>query len=83
MMDHTNPSSWLLPRDQCIATSIIPYIDNDSGLIFVNDIPEFTTEQWKIQQQHVEKYIRPLFCHPNIAGHKKIAQSIIALIDHA
>jgi hypothetical protein len=82
-MDHTDPGRWLLPRDQCIATSIIPYIDNDSGLIFVNDIPEFTTEQWKIQQQHVEKYIRPLFCHPNIDGHKKIAQSIISLIDHA
>lgn len=80
LMDHTDASSWLLPRDQCIATSIIPYIDNDSGLIFVNDTPEFKTEQWELQKVHVEKYIRPLFCHPNVAGHKKIAESIVELL---
>jgi hypothetical protein len=82
IMDHTVSESWLLPRDQCIATSIIPYIDNNSGLIFVNDMPEFKTEQWELQQVSVEKYIRPLFCHPNIEGHKKIAQDIIALIEN-
>ena len=82
IMDHTDPESWLVPRDQCIASAIIPHIDNDSGLIFVNDIPKFTTDQWQLQRTHVEKYIRPLGCHPNVEGHKKIAQHIIDLMQN-
>lgn len=81
IMDHTSPDSWLLPRDQCIATSIVPCIDNDAGELLVNDRPSLTDEQWKIQQAHVEKYIKPLCAHPNVEGHKKIAQTIIELIE--
>ena len=80
-MDHTDPDSWLLPRDQCIATAIVPYIDNNSGEVLINDVPTITNEQWKIQQAHVEKYIKPLYAHPNIDGHEKIAHTIIELIE--
>ena len=81
VMDHTDPKGWLLPRDQCIATSIVPYIDNDSGGVLVNDIPTISNEQWRLQHPYVEKYIKPLLCHPNVEGHKKIAQTIINLIE--
>lgn len=80
-MDHTSPDSWLLPRDQCIATAIVPCIDNNAGEMLVNDVPTLTDKQWKIQQAHVEKYIKPLNAHPNVEGHKKIAQTIIELIE--
>jgi hypothetical protein len=77
LMDHTDLQCWLLPRDQCIATSIIPFIDNDGGSVLVNNIPKFKNQQWELQKVHVEKYIRPLNCHPNVDGHKKIADFII------
>ena len=80
MMDNTDPGCWLLPRDQCIATAILPCVDN-SGDPLVNDVPTLSNEQWKLQQPYVEKYIRPCFCHPNVEGHKKIAQTIIELIE--
>lgn len=35
MMDLTTADSWLLPRNQCIASAILPYIDNDSGMLSI------------------------------------------------
>lgn len=81
VMDLTSPDVWIVPRDQCIATAILPHIDNDSGLIFVNDIPTKTTAQWQEQQVCVEKFIRPLWCHPNVQGHRKIADYIIEMLE--
>lgn len=49
-------------------------------MLFINDLPKFKTTQWEEQKIHLEKYIKPLYCHPNIEGHKKIANFIIELL---
>lgn len=81
IIDCVPESAWLVPRDKCIAQSILSTIDNKYGSIFVDDNPELTNQQWKIQKQQVEQYIRPNFAHPNIQGHAKIANDLIELIN--
>ena len=72
---------WLLPQDKCIAEWILPLIDNDTFSIITNDNASLTNEQWQIQKQHVEKYIKPCHAHPNIVGHQEIAKNIIGLLN--
>ena len=81
LMDQTGDDGWLLPRDRCIAESILSFNDNKYGQVIVNDVPQLLDEQWEIQKLQVEKYIKPLICHPNIEGHRQIADYIIDLLD--
>ena len=80
IIDCVPDSSWLLPKNKCIAEYILPLIDNDTFSIMADDNPKLTNEQWRLQQPYVEKYIRPCHSHPNQAGHQKIAQEIIKLL---
>jgi hypothetical protein len=78
LFDASGTSSWIVPRDRCLGEFILPLTKNQS-LIF-NDSPEITDREWSIQKPFVEKYIKPNYCHPNVAGHKKIANEIIKII---
>lgn len=68
--------NWLLPQSMCIAEYILGYI-SDKDLIVVKDMPELTTAEWEQAKPFVEKYIRPLENHPNVVGHRKIADELI------
>jgi hypothetical protein len=72
---------WLVPRDQCIAQFIMPLIDNESGMVIDNDCSRLTTEQWENHKRHLEQYVRPGYCHPNIQGHQHIADELIKIYD--
>lgn len=73
--------SWLLPQDRCIAEYILGYI-SDKDLIVVEDMPDLTVAEWKQAKPYIEKYIHPLQNHPNVAGHKKIADGLIAELNN-
>ena len=47
-------------------------------MLFHNE--KFTIEQWQEQKLLFDKYFSPNWCHPNIEGHKKIAQELIKRI---
>ena len=68
--------NWLLPQNKCIAEFILGYI-SDKDLIVVEDMPELTVDEWKHAKTFVDKYISPLQNHPNLIGHRKIADGII------
>ena len=68
--------NWLLPQNKCIAEFILGYI-SDKDLIVVEDMPELTVDEWKHAKTFVDKYISPLQNHPNLSGHRKIADGII------
>jgi hypothetical protein len=74
-------SAWLIPRNQCIAQCILTCIDNEYGSVITDDQPQLTEQQWQLQEAQVNKYIRPNYAHPNIAGHAEIANNLIKLID--
>ena len=73
-------SAWLIPRDCCVAQSILHTVDNDIGMLVVDDNPRLLTVDWEQQKELLERYVRPGIMHPNLAGHEKIAQDLIALI---
>jgi len=73
-------SSWLIPRDRCLAEFILNIIDNQYGAVIVDDNPDLTNKDWAVQSELVNRYIHPLFCHPNVEGHKKIAEELIKLL---
>lgn len=79
-IDSTPASVWLLPKEQCLAQFILPIIDQEYDTIITDDNPRLTDAQWAMQKTAVEKYIRPCWTHPNLEGHKKIAQTIIKIL---
>lgn len=81
VFDITSDDAWLLPRNKCLANFILPLEDKEFGGLVLEDREWLTDSQWADQQQHINRYINPCFCHPNIAGHHKIAQEIIKLLD--
>lgn len=81
MINVVPESSWLVPRTNCLAEFILPKINNKDGLIINSDYPGITTEDWKLQKAAKEKYIDPNCAHPNLAGHRKIAEELIKLLD--
>lgn len=80
MMDITPDSAWLIPRNSCNGEFILPVINQATRDVIMNDSPELPTEAWAQQQPFFEKYISPNYCHPNVNGHKKIAQELIKLL---
>jgi len=78
----TDDQSWLLPRDRCLADFIMHLDGNIHGYVITDDCAEITTTDWQQQQKMLEQYVRPNHAHPNIAGHRKIAQEIIKILDH-
>ena len=71
---------WLLPKDQCISKFILPITDTDNGIILIDDNPKLTNEQWALQKTYLKRYVYPNHAHPNLAGHAKIAQDLITLL---
>ena len=80
VIDCIPESAWLLPKTNCIAEYILPVIDNKEYVVITEDRLDLTNEQWNLQKSYVEKYIRPGFQHPNVAGHQHIAEHIIKLL---
>lgn len=39
-------------------------------------------EDWNKHKVMLEKYVKPGYCHPNINGHKKIAEELIKCLDN-
>jgi hypothetical protein len=81
LFDIVPESCWLLPRHECASKFILPLDGNHDGTVISDDSWFLTTEQWESQQQYLEKYIRPGYCHPNISGHRIIADRLIALLE--
>jgi hypothetical protein len=81
IFDLTCPTNWLLPKNQSLSNFIFPVTDIEFGGIVLEDRSWLTNAQWSQQQQAIAQYIKPCFCHPNVAGHKKIANELIKLIE--
>ena len=81
IFDLTSPSDWLLPKDQCLANFIFPVTDIEFGGIVIEDRAWLTNDQWTQQQKAIAQYISPCQNHPNIAGHQKIANKLIKIIE--
>jgi len=82
VFDYIPLENWLIPKNKCIAEYILPVIDIKNQGLIVDDCPEITSEQWHEQKVYVDKYIKPCYCHPNIAGHKKIAEELIKCLNY-
>jgi hypothetical protein len=78
LMNIVPESAWIIPRDQCAAQSILHTVDNDLGMLVVDDNPRLLTVDWERQKELLERYVRPGVMHPNVAGHAKIAEDLIA-----
>jgi hypothetical protein len=81
VMDIVPASSWLVPRNRCIAQFMLNNIDNDGGLVITDDVPILTDIDWQKQKATLEKYIRPGYAHPNVEGHIYISKKLIGLIE--
>jgi len=77
MIDRVPESAWLIARDQCLAQTIFPVIDNNAGVFVTDDRESITLAQWQQQRPQLEKYMRPNHAHPNVAGHRQLADYII------
>jgi len=79
---------WLLPSNQCITEFILPHVykrtrlANEEVLPHLGDHPNLQVNEWEEQKQYVEKYFVPNYGHPNPAGHQRLADKIIELIDN-
>ncbi len=80
LFDIVPDSNWLLPRNQCLSKFIFPLDGNHDGIVVSDDSSFLTIDQWKSQQKYLEKYVRPGYCHPNIQGHRVIADNIIDIL---
>jgi hypothetical protein len=80
IIDSTTSDVWLLPKNQCLAKFILPVIDNDIGGLVIEDRAWLTNVQWNQQQQAIEQYIKPCVCHPNLSGHRHIANELIKIL---
>lgn len=78
VMDVTPESSWLIPRNDCLASAILPIIHKDN--LHMSDNPDLTNEQWLLQQSAIDEFIKPNWAHPNEIGHRQIANKILAAL---
>lgn len=76
LIDVTPDDCWLIPKNDCLASSFLPVI-NPSHL-HLSDNSDLTNEQWDLQRVALEQYIHPNYAHPNPAGHLKIAEKILS-----
>jgi hypothetical protein len=75
LIDDVPEKYWLFSKNTCLASTILPIIDSEN--LYLDDHPNLTNEQWNMQQQAVDQYIRPNWAHPNEKGHAKIAEALI------
>lgn len=76
-LDLVDPARWLLPKNRCLADSLLPIT---GSRLYLDDCAELTEQQWAQQKKAVEQYIKPCWAHPNLAGHDKLAVEIINLL---
>lgn len=81
VVDIVPDSAWLIPRDQCAAQTILHTVDNDIGMLVVDDNPRLLTADWMRQKELLDLYVRPGVMHPNLAGHRRIAQDLISRLN--
>lgn len=81
VMDIVPASSWLVPRNQCVAQFMLNNIDNYNGVVISDNIPELTDIDWQKQKSALEKYVKPGYAHPNVEGHRHISTKLIALLE--
>jgi hypothetical protein len=82
MLDIVPESAWIYPRDRCVAQFILHNINDRGGVVVSDDIPDISIEDWDKHKVMLEKYVKPGYCHPNIDGHKKIAEELIKCLDN-
>ncbi len=82
IFDLTESVNWLLPKDQCLSNFIFPITDIEFGGMVLEDRSWLTEQQWRLQQQAIDQYVRPCGCHPNTAGHAKLANELIRLLNY-
>lgn len=80
MIDVTPDDCWLISKKDCLARSILPVIDKSN--LYLSDHPDLTNEQWELQRNAIDQYIKPNWAHPNESGHKKIAETIIKRLNY-
>jgi hypothetical protein len=80
LIDTTTPEVWLLPKNQCVMEFILPVVDKDYGEMVFEDRSWLTDIQWNQQKQAIEQYIKPCFGHPNLIGHRYIADKLINIL---
>ena len=79
-LDLIDKEFFLVAKNECIAQFLLKYKgdNNYAEMLFHNE--KFTIEQWQEQKLLFDKYFSPNWCHPNIEGHKKIAQELIKML---
>lgn len=77
IFDLTPECVWLLPRDHCVSEFIMPVNGDSQGFVVSNDSPFLTDYQWQTQKECLDKYVRPGYCHPNLSGHRLIADQLV------
>jgi len=80
-LDLINDDYFLVPKNECVAQFLLKYKgdNNYAEMLYHNE--KFTIEQWQEQKLLVDKYFSPNWAHPNIDGHKTIAEELIKRIN--
>ena len=74
---------WILPKNHFLAQDIVYINDEVLNEVVSNDMPNITLADWDLQKQMIKKYFSPGKSHPNVDGHKKIAELIIEKLTNA
>ena len=80
LLDIVPNRCWLLPTNECLSKFIMPLNGNYEGIVISDDTHFLSNEQWQMQKEYLEKYVKPGYCHPNIQGHRVIADNIIDIL---
>lgn len=67
-------SNWILSKDDFLARSIL-HIKESSPVH--NDMPHLLEADWNEQEKMLDKFFKPNKYHPNLLGHRAIANEII------
>lgn len=81
IIDSTHDSNWLVGKKNSIAEFILPMVDKVTQDVIMEDGPTVSESEWQTQQEYIKRYIKPCYCHPNLEGHKKIAQELAKCIE--
>ena len=72
-------SNWILSKDEFLARSILHIKESD--FITTKDMPHLLEADWNEQKKMLDKFFKPNDQHPNLLGHRTIADEIIKDLD--
>ena len=81
IIDIVPSKNWLLNRNRCLADYIMHINGNSAGYVISDDMPHLDYSDWLKHEEFLNEYVRPGVAHPNIRGHRRIAEKLIGLID--